>query len=73
MRSSRIRRWLIARLTACLVVASVSAGQTPATGTLTQPEQALDRALKVETIREITSRLAAPDMEGRGAAQPGGD
>lgn len=40
---------------------------------LSVAERAASALLKVETVREVTNALAAPDMEGRGTAQPGGD
>jgi len=41
--------------------------------TLNRDERAALTRLKPATIREITTRLAASDMEGRGTAQAGGD
>jgi hypothetical protein len=40
---------------------------------LTRFEQEAAARLKTPTIREVTKKLAAPEMEGRGTAQPGGD
>ncbi|HYO92611.1 MAG TPA: M28 family peptidase, partial [Pyrinomonadaceae bacterium] len=41
--------------------------------TLTAAEQEAAARIKTETIREVTTALAAKEMEGRGTAQPGGD
>jgi len=41
--------------------------------TLTSAEKKAAAAVKVETIREITTALSAKEMEGRGTAQAGGD
>jgi hypothetical protein len=41
--------------------------------TLTAAERELAARLKVETLREVTTALAAPEMEGRGTGQPGGE
>jgi hypothetical protein len=41
--------------------------------TLTAAEQEAAARVKTETIREVTTALAAKEMEGRGTAQPGGD
>jgi Peptidase family M28 len=50
------------------------------TGTAAKPAPALTAAerkvaghVKLETIREITTSLSAPEFEGRGTGQPGGD
>jgi len=40
---------------------------------LTPAERKASAAVKVETIRKVTSTLASPEMEGRGTATPGGD
>jgi Peptidase family M28 len=44
----------------------------PAT-TLTSTERELTAAVKVETIKEATVALSAPEMMGRGTGQPGGE
>ncbi|MBD0326421.1 MAG: M28 family peptidase [Pyrinomonadaceae bacterium] len=41
--------------------------------TLTAAEREAAARVKTETIREVTTALAAKEMEGRGTAQPGGD
>jgi hypothetical protein len=40
---------------------------------LSQTEKALAANIKIQTIKEITAALAAPEMQGRGTMQPGGD
>ena len=40
---------------------------------LTPAERKAAAAVKMETIRKVTTALAADDMQGRGTAQPGGD
>ncbi|HYO92061.1 MAG TPA: M20/M25/M40 family metallo-hydrolase, partial [Pyrinomonadaceae bacterium] len=41
--------------------------------TLSPTEQAAAALVRAETIRKITTELSAPDMQGRGTAQPGGE
>ncbi len=46
----------------------------PASATaLSSVERELTSAVKVETIKEVTTALSAPEMQGRGTGQPGGD
>jgi hypothetical protein len=73
-------RAAVALLAATLFAAPVLACQTAAPATaakaapaLTVAERAAYSAVKTETIRDVTSTLAAPDMEGRGTATPGGE
>jgi hypothetical protein len=40
---------------------------------LTDAEKSAAALVSADTIREVTTALAAPQMEGRGTAQPGGD
>lgn len=40
---------------------------------LSQAEKQLSDAIKLETIKEVTTALSAPDMQGRGTMQPGGE
>jgi len=40
---------------------------------LSAPEREAAAKLRVETIREVATDLSAPEMQGRGTAQPGGD
>jgi hypothetical protein len=68
----------LALLLSFSLFASVAFGQ--ATAVATQPASSLTAAereaaarVKVETIRQITTELAAREMEGRGTAQPGGE
>jgi len=41
--------------------------------TLSAAERKASERVKLETIREITTKLSAPEFEGRGTGQPGGD
>lgn len=41
--------------------------------TLSPAERKASERIKLETIREITTKLSAPEFEGRGTGQPGGD
>lgn len=40
---------------------------------LSETERAAAARVRAETIRKITTELSAPDMQGRGTAQPGGE
>ena len=40
---------------------------------LSDAEKALSQSVKVSTIKDLTAALSAPEMEGRGTAQPGGE
>jgi Zn-dependent M28 family amino/carboxypeptidase len=52
-------------------------GAIPAAGSgpsaLTPAERAAVAHVRLETLREVTAKLAAPEMEGRATATPGGD
>ena len=48
-------------------------GSAAAPAALSQAEKELTANIKTETIKEITAALAAPEMQGRGTMQPGGD
>ena len=62
-----------------LLVAPTSGWQGQATApaitsaTLTTAEQEAVARVSIETLREVTTALSAPAMEGRGTGQPGGD
>jgi hypothetical protein len=73
-------RAAVALLAATLLAAPALACQAAAPATaakaapaLSAAERAAYTAVKTETIRDVTSALAAPDMEGRGTATPGGE
>jgi hypothetical protein len=77
-----IRRSLISTLLAFTLSSSVAFGwQTGSTtavarrasATLTSSEQKAADRVKLDTIRELTTKLSSPEFEGRGTAQPGGD
>lgn len=44
-----------------------------ATTTLSAPERKASARVKLETIREVTTKLSSPEFEGRGTGQPGAD
>lgn len=65
-------------LLALLLATSSALGWTQATApvttrALTATERKLVDNIKVESIKEAVNALAAPEMQGRGTAQPGGD
>lgn len=67
-----------ASLTALLLVGCLLFGQTfaqtaTAPAKLSATENNLAERIAVETIKEVTAALAAPEMQGRGTLQPGGD
>ena len=47
--------------------------KTKAAPALTAAERKASARIKLETIREVTTKLSSPEFEGRGTAQPGGD
>jgi Zn-dependent M28 family amino/carboxypeptidase len=49
---------------------STAAAPAPA---LTEAERELAARVRTETIKEVTAALSAPEMQGRGTGQPGGD
>jgi hypothetical protein len=65
-------------LLALLILTSTTLGWTQATApvttkALTATERQLVDNIRVEGIKETVNALAAPEMQGRGTAQPGGD
>lgn len=77
-RSAFLWRKLPALLLAFALLTAPAFGQGAAVApkpaaTLTAAEQEAAARVKTETIREVTTALAAKEMEGRGTAQPGGD
>ncbi len=73
------RQKLPAMLLAIALLVSAAFGQQQAvapgasTAMLSAAERDASALLKVETIREVTTALSAPEMQGRGTMQPGGD
>jgi hypothetical protein len=61
-----------AALALAFTLFSLALGQQPAP-VLTDAEKALSASVKAQTIKDLTAALSAPEMEGRGTAQPGGD
>lgn len=74
-------RVLIVVLLCAAFLSSVAVGQgngtaparSKAAPTLTAPERKASAQVKLETIREVTTKLSSREFEGRGTAQPGGD
>jgi Zn-dependent M28 family amino/carboxypeptidase len=71
---------LVALLIATLLSSTVAAWQQAAatvavksTTSLSEAERAASALVRTETIRKVTTELSAPDMQGRGTAQPGGE
>src|SRR5689334_21857199 len=46
---------------------------SPAKSVLSADEKALAEKITVQTIKDVTTKLSADEMEGRGTMQPGGD
>lgn len=64
---------LVAQNSAVASSSSTAAVPVKSAATLTERERDLAARLKAETLREVTATLSAPEMEGRGTMQPGGD
>ena len=75
--NKRVSRWqtsLTALLLTCFLLFGQSAiAQTTAPAKLSATESSLAEKISVGTIKEVTAALAAPDMQGRGTMQPGGE
>lgn len=76
--SSALWRTSLVALLTCSLLISTAFGQqqgaAPApVSTLTAAEREASARLKLETLREVTTALAAKEMEGRGTGQPGGE
>lgn len=68
------RKQMTALLVSLLLFGQIFAQTTaPAVGSLSATEREIAEKTTVATIKEYTSALAAPEMEGRGTMQPGGD
>ena len=52
---------------------SAAPAKAKAAPALTPAERSASARVKLETIREVTAKLSAPEFEGRGTAQPGSD
>ena len=69
-----MRRGAAALLMSLLLVGQIFAQTVaPAKAALTREEQELAARISLQTIKDYTAALAAPEMEGRGTMQPGGD
>lgn len=53
--------------------AQAAVAATATAPALTESERELSARIKTETIKEVTAALSAPEMQGRGTGQPGGD
>lgn len=69
--SNKLVRWQ--KVLSALMLAVLLFGQSFAQTSLSATEKELADKITVETIKEITTALAADDMQGRGTMQPGGD
>jgi hypothetical protein len=77
-KNKRVSRWqtlLTALLISFLLFGQTATAQTTALAPakLSATENSLAEKISVSTIKEITAALAAPEMQGRGTMQPGGD
>ncbi len=55
------------------VTGAAAARARTAAATLTATEKKAAARVKLETIREVTTKLSSPEFEGRGTGQPGAD
>lgn len=69
IRSSTKRRAVWAAGLMVVLLATTWAQQTA----LTDAEKTLAESVKLSTLKDLTAALSAPEMQGRGTAQPGGD
>jgi hypothetical protein len=82
-RAQRVRHALVALLLVSTLVAAPALARQASNGTaaaaarpsaaLTDAERELTARVKAESIREVTAALSAPQMQGRGTGQPGGE
>ncbi|HSK72794.1 MAG TPA: M28 family peptidase [Pyrinomonadaceae bacterium] len=69
-----LRKEMTALLLSLLLFGQVFAQTTaPAVGSLSATEKEIAEKITIAAIKEYTTALAAPEMEGRGTMQPGGD
>jgi len=69
--SNKNARWQ--KVLSALMLTVFLFGQSFAQTTLSATEKELADKINIATIKEITTALAADDMQGRGTMQPGGD
>jgi Zn-dependent M28 family amino/carboxypeptidase len=69
--SNKSARWQ--KVLSALMLTVFLFGQSFAQTTLSATEKELADKINVATIKEVTTALAADDMQGRGTMQPGGD
>lgn len=73
-RPSALSRTIIAMLVTLSLCGQLFAQTVaPARAALATEERELASRIDVQTIKDATATLSAPDMEGRGTMQPGGD
>lgn len=69
-----MRRAMAAMLASLLIFGQIFAQMpAPAKAVLAAEEQELAARINIQTIKDYTAALSAPEMEGRGTMQPGGD
>ena len=69
-----MRRAVAALMVSLLIFGQIFAQTVaPSKATLAAEEQELAAKINIQTIKDYTAALAAPEMEGRGTMQPGGD
>jgi hypothetical protein len=75
--ASRLNYLAVALVSLSLLTPSAIARQSATAAkpapALTPAERRISTLVKTETIRDVTTALAAKEMQGRGTAQPGGD
>ena len=72
--TAKWRRSLSAVLVGLMLFGQAFAQTTaPAIGSLSAAEKEITEKITVAAIKEMTTTLSAPEMEGRGTMQPGGD
>ena len=69
----RRRIFAASLLLSTIVVQALGQAAAPAAARLSGLEAELAEKITVSNIKEMTAALAAPEMEGRGTGQPGGD
>lgn len=73
-RSAKMRQTISAFFVSLLLFGQIFAQQVaPAKAVLAAEEQQLAERITIQTIKDVTATLSAPEMEGRGTLQPGGE
>ena len=71
--AARKRQKLMSAFVVSLLLFGQTFAQTAAMASLSGAEKEIADKITVATIKEYTTALSAPEMEGRGTMQPGGD